>query len=413
MIARASHSVSRRAAHALARRLRGALLEVEDGGRTDVFGDPAADLRARVIVRDPAAWTHALRGSNGVAHGYIEGLWDTDDPVAVVRVLARGVKPLDALRKRWHPLLGPAQRVASRVPRNTRTGARDNIAEHYDLGNDLFAAFLDERLMYSSAYFERHEQTLEEAQTAKLDRLCRRLELGPDDHLIEIGTGWGGMAIYAASRFGCQVTTTTISAEQRDFARARVASAGLAERITVLDRDYRELTGTYTKLVSIEMIEAVGWQYFEEFFRKCSDLLLPGGLMALQAIVIDDELYELEKASKSFANTVVFPGGCLPSGELIHRLVAAETDMRPQWVDDITPHYARTLREWRERFDAAWPELRSAGYDERFRRMWRFYLAFSEAGFAERRIRDLQMVFAKPGRAVGPAQEPALQSTRA
>jgi cyclopropane-fatty-acyl-phospholipid synthase len=309
-------------------------------------------------------------------------------------------------------VLGRAQRLAGLVPRNTRRGARRNISAHYDLGNELFSAFLDERMVYSCAWFPSAEATLDEAQVAKLDRLCHRLELDAGDHLVEIGTGWGGLAIHAASEYGCRVTTTTISREQGAYARAKVAELGLDGRVTVVDRDYRDLGGRFDKLVSVEMIEAVGWQYFPEYFRRCSALLEPDGLMALQAIVIDDDAYELEKASKTFANTHIFPGGCLPSERVIDELVGEVTDMRPAWRDDITAHYARTLRLWRERFNEAFPRLRAHGYDERFARLWNFYLAFSEGGFAERRIRDVQLLFAKPDADPAAAstsrQEPAL-----
>jgi cyclopropane-fatty-acyl-phospholipid synthase len=410
MSERALDRAARRAGHATLRRITDGCLDVTEGGRTTTFGSPASDVRARVEVLDARAWTTLMRGSNGFAQGYIDHLWTTDDPVAVVRVAARSMGPLDRMRRRWHPVLGRVEKLARLVPRNTKEGARHNISAHYDLGNDLFAAFLDERLMYSSAYFSSPEASLEEAQVEKLDRLCRQLKLEPGDHLVEIGTGWGGLAIYAASEYGCRVTTTTISREQRDYALGSVADAGLQGRVTVLDHDYRDLRGKYSKLVSVEMIEAVGWQYFKTFFRKCSSLLAQDGLMALQAIVIDDDLYELEKASRSFANTVVFPGGCLPSERVIAELVTHETDMSVRWVDDITPHYSQTLREWRRRFEAAWPRLRGASYDERFRRMWSFYLAFSEGGFRERRIRDLQMVFAKPGIAPGALREPARAS---
>lgn len=371
-------------------------LEVTEGSETKVFGDPESDLRASVVVNSPAAWSRLLRGSTGFADGYIGGLWDTDDPVGVVRIVARSMVPLDRFRARFQPLLRTGQRLGRLVPRNTKKGAKANIAAHYDLGNDLFSAFLDERLMYSAAVFPTPETTLEEAQRLKLQRLCEQLHLGPEDHLVEIGTGWGGMAIFAAQEYGCRVTTTTISQEQRAYALERVEEAGVADLVTVLDQDYRDLEGKFTKLVSIEMIEAVGWQYFKTFFRKCSDLLTDDGLMALQAIVIDDSLYELEKASKSFANTNVFPGGCLPSEELINRLVGSDTDMRSLWTDDITDGYAETLRIWRERFNEAVPELEPHGYDAHFQRLWNFYLAFSEGGFRERRIRDLQMTFAKP-----------------
>jgi len=410
MTERRLDTFARRAGHAMLRQVTNGCLDVTENGRTKTFGSPESDLRAHVEIKDPSAWTTLMRGSTGFAQGYIDELWTTDDPVSVVRVVARSMQPLDRMRKRWHPVLGSAQKLARMVPRNTRDGARLNISAHYDLGNDLFEAFLDKRLMYSSAYYPDPETSLDDAQAAKLDRICRQLRLEPEDHLIEIGTGWGGMAIYAAEEYGCRVTTTTISTEQREYALEQVAEAGLSEKITVLDQDYRDLQGKFSKLVSIEMIEAVGWQYFKTFFRKCSSLLEDEGLMALQAIVIDDDLYDLEKASKSFANTVVFPGGCLPSERAIAELVTHETDMNVRWVDDITPHYSETLRDWCERFEAAWPDLKGNGYDERFRRMWTFYLAFSEGGFRERRIRDLQMVFAKPGFQPPALSEPALAS---
>jgi cyclopropane-fatty-acyl-phospholipid synthase len=290
----------------------------------------------------------------------------------------------------WH-------RVRQLVPENTRTGARRNISAHYDLGNDLFAAFLDERMMYSCAVFPRRDASLEEAQLAKLDRICDRLALGPDNHLLEIGTGWGGMAIHAARRSGCRVTTTTISREQHELATRRVQEAGLEDRVSVLLQDYRDLRGRYDRLVSVEMIEAVGWQYFDEFFRCCDELLTPDGAMLLQAITIDDQIYEAEKGARSFANTHVFPGGCLPSQKAIADCVARVTSLRQVWLDDITAHYPPTLAAWRERFLDAWERLRPRGYDERFRRLWDFYLSSSEAGFRERRIGDVQALFAKPG----------------
>jgi cyclopropane-fatty-acyl-phospholipid synthase len=387
--------IARRAGLALLGRIGDGRLElVEDSGTA--FGPAGSALRARVEIRDPRVWTRLWAGSKGFGESYVANDWDSDDPVAVIRIAARNIAPFDRLRRRLHPVLGRVERLARLVPRNTRDGARANIAAHYDLGNELFASFLDERLVYSCAWFERPGMSLDDAQLAKLDRICRRLELGPSDHLLEIGTGWGGLAIHAAGEYGCRVTTTTISREQREFAVQRVQELGLSERVTVLDSDYRDLTGRFDKLASIEMIEAVGWQYFETFFRTCSRRLRPGGLMLLQAIVIDDALYEYEKASRSFANTHVFPGGCLPSERLILELIESETDMRPVWSDDITDDYAETLRLWRERFNRAVPSLEPKGYDRRFQRTWNIYLAFSEAGFRERRIRDLQLLFAKP-----------------
>jgi cyclopropane-fatty-acyl-phospholipid synthase len=412
MTPRLRDRIARRAGLALLGRIGDGRLEVAEDGATRAVGPAGSSLGARAEIRDSRAWTGLLTGSNGLARAYAAGWWDSPDLVPLVRIAARNMGGLDRLRRRWHPLLGRAERLAGLVPRNTRRGARAHIAAHYDLGNELFSSFLDERLVYSCAYFPTPDASLDEAQIAKLDRVCERLRLSPSDHLLEIGTGWGGLAIHAASEYGCRVTTTTISREQREYAARRVAELGLGGRISLLDRDYRDLTGEFDKLASIEMIEAVGWQYFERFFRACSARLRPDGLMFLQAIVIDDELYELEKASRSFANTVIFPGGCLPSERLITDLVSARTDMRRAWTDDITAHYAETLRHWRARFNAAADALERRGYDRGFRRLWNLYLAFSEGGFRERRIRDVQFLFAKPEARVDPpgiaAAEPAL-----
>jgi cyclopropane-fatty-acyl-phospholipid synthase len=376
-------------------RTRGGEIEVVENGRSRVFGEPS-DLRATVRINDPAAWRGPLNGSIGLGESYVDGLWETDDLVALIQIAARslarqhrGVSAAVARsRAAFHRLRGL-------VPENTKGGARANISAHYDLGNDLFSSFLDPTMMYSCAYFPREDASLEEAQQAKLDRICERLRLGPDTHLLEIGTGWGGMAMHAARTTGCRVTTTTISRAQHDLATQRVREAGLEDRITILLEDYRDLRGTYDRLVSIEMIEAVGWQYFDTYFEACDRLLADDGLFLLQAITVDDRLYEMEKASKSFANTHVFPGGCLPSLKRIADSIGTVTQMREIWLDDITAHYPPTLAEWRERFFAAWDKLRAHGYDERFRRLWDFYLSSSEAGFRERRIGDVQILFAK------------------
>jgi cyclopropane-fatty-acyl-phospholipid synthase len=286
--------------------------------------------------------------------------------------------------------------LLSRVPRNTRAGARRHIAAHYDLGNDLFRLFLDETMTYSCAVFHRPSISLREAQEAKLERVCRKLELGPGDHVLEIGTGWGSFALHAAERFGCRVTTTTISREQHEAATRRVRDAGLGDRVTVLPQDYRDLRGRYDKLVSIEMIEAVGWQYFDLFFHRCGELLDPRGLMLLQAIVIDDRAYEVEKASRSFIREMIFPSGCLPSLEVISRSVARATSLRLLDLEDITAHYPETLRRWRENFVRLAGRAGELGYDLRFRRLWELYLAYSEGGFMERRIGDVQALLAGP-----------------
>jgi cyclopropane-fatty-acyl-phospholipid synthase len=377
------------------RRIRSGRIDVLEGGRMRAYGRPGSGLHAQVTINDPRAWSGPLQGSLGLGENYADGLWDTDDLVSLLRIGARELRRLERLGAALVRPRALIHRLRGLVPENTPSGARQNISAHYDLGNELFAAFLDPSMTYSCAYFA-DGAGLEEAQTAKLDRICAQLRLGPGDHLLEIGTGWGGLAIHAASRYGCRVTTTTISRRQHALATERVRAAGLSDRVTLLMEDYRDLRGRYDKLVSIETIEAVGWQYFDRFFARCSDLLVPKGLMLLQAIVIDDRLYEVEKAARSFANTHIFPGGCLPSNAVIADCVARATDMRTVWMEDITDHYPRTLAAWRERFWAAWESLRRKGYDERFRRLWTFYLSSSEAGFRERRIGDVQMLLAKP-----------------
>jgi cyclopropane-fatty-acyl-phospholipid synthase len=382
-------------------RLRSGRLELNESwsGRRFRFGSAAAELSATAEVRSPSVYARLLRDrSVGLGETYAEGLWRTDDLLSLLRIGAREIRRADGLRRRLAPLARPVQRLAHLGLLNTRDGARRNISAHYDLGNEMFEAFLDrETMLYSSALFEREDASLEEAQEAKLERIAARLELAPDDHLLEIGAGWGGLATWMASRHGCRVTTTTISREQREYAEARVRAAGLEDRVTVLGADYRDLPGTYDKLVSIEMIEAVGWEYFDRFFRRCSELIGPRGLFFLQAIVVDDRAYEAEKASRSLAMELIFPGGCLPSRESIARSVARHTDMRTVWLEDISPSYALTLAEWRRRFRAAAPRLGELGYDERFRRLWDLWLAISEAGFREARISDLQVLLAKPG----------------
>ncbi|MBJ7331422.1 MAG: class I SAM-dependent methyltransferase [Solirubrobacteraceae bacterium] len=387
----------RLALHLLGRTRDGELTLVEDGTER-VFGqiDPAAPLRARLEVHDPSVYRALLRGSLGLALAYTEGAWSSPDPVALVRLGARNMPRFDALRLRMRWALGPVQWLTGLARRNTIRRSRRQIAAHYDLGNDLYRLFLDETLMYSAAVFETPQASLHEASVAKLDRVCRKLQLRPEDHLLEIGTGWGAMAVHAAREYGCRVTTTTISAEQHAVAVQRVREAGLEERVTVLLRDYRELEGTFDKLVSIEMIEAVGWRDFETFFSVCSERLKPDGVMLLQAITIADRAYEAEKATKSFINQLIFPGGCLPSQEVIARCVARATDLRAVQLEDITEHYVRTLQHWRRNFSAEPERLRALGYDDAFQRLWTLYLAYCEGGFAERRIQDVQLLLAKP-----------------
>ena len=410
---------ARGAVHALLRRVRSGRLVLQEAWSDGqfAFGPDDGELRTTVVVHSPDVYRLLVRErSVGLGQAYADGLWDTDDIVTLFRIGAREIGRSDRIRGRLAPLSSPLQRLATLPVLNTRRGTRRNIAAHYDLGNEMFELFLDrEWMMYSSALFEWPDATLEEAQRAKLERICEALELRSDQHLLEVGTGWGGLALYAASRYGCRVTTTTISRAQREYAEGRIRAAGLEERVQVLGADYRELTGRYDRLASIEMIEAVGWEYFDSFFERCSALLEPNGLMFLQAISIDDRAYEGEKRARTFSNTLIFPGGCLPSLSAMQRSVARRTDMRPVRLEDIGSSYVLTLRHWRGRFMAASKQLAELGYDERFRRLWEMYFAISEAGFHEARLRDLQLVYAKPawpGVAPGPRHSQALSRAR-
>ena len=411
--------LARRIALALLSRTRGGELQLVEGERSLTFGEPTSAVhptapRAVLHVHSPRFYRELLRGSIGLCESYLDGLWECSDLVALTRIAARNVHRLDRLRRLFSPVLIPTQRWLRFLARNTPSRSRRQIAAHYDLGNDLFALFLDDTMSYSCAVFEQPGETLRDASLSKLARVCSKLQLSPADHVLEIGTGWGGFAVYAAEHFGCRVTTTTISREQRDYALARVRAAGLQDRVTVLLADYRDRAaldarGPYDKLVSIEMIEAVGWRDFPTYFSRCSELLRPHGAMLLQAIVIEDSAYEVEKAGQSFMNTYIFPGGCLPSLEVIARNVAHVTDMRTLHLDDITEHYATTLRHWRERFLAAADHVHALGYDERFKRMWELYLSYCEGGFRERRVRDVQLLLGKPGYdagALAPAHTP-------
>jgi len=398
--------IARTAAHAIASRIEAGRIElIEDfpGGETVEFGPVEATLRSTVLIRDASFYRDLLRSKSiALGEGYAAGRWTTTDLMPLLRILARDIHRADPIRARMMPFLRPLQRLSTLRMLNTRNGARKHIAAHYDLGNDMFEAFLDrESMMYSSALYEHPEQTLEGAQATRLDRICDWLDLRSDDHLLEIGTGWGGLAIHAAARTGCKVTTTTISREQREYAEAKVRAAGLEDRISVIGDDYRDLKGQYEKLVSLEMIEAVGWEWFDTYFQRCSELLRPDGLFFLQAIVIDDGAYEAEKRTRTFANQVIFPGGCLPSLASIQSSIAAETNLRTVRLEDISDSYVLTLRDWRRRFEASAEQLEAMGYDEHFRRLWSFYLSFSEAGFQEARIRDIQVLFAKPERVMG------------
>jgi cyclopropane-fatty-acyl-phospholipid synthase len=374
-------------------------LRIVEGGEAHTFGRAGLDfpVRACVRVEDPAFWTRtAFGGTVGAAESYLDGEWSCDDLTALVRILVRNSAAMDGIERGAGALTAPLLRLWHRLRDNTRAGARANIAAHYDLGNDFYALFLDPSMSYSSGIFERADATLEQAQSAKLDRLCRKLDLRPHERLLEIGSGWGSLAIHAASRYGCRVTTATISQRQFDFARERVRAAGLAGRVEVVLADYRDLGGRYDKLVSVEMIEAVGHRWYDTYFRACARLLEPHGLMALQAIVIDDRRYEQALRSVDFIQRHVFPGSTIPSVGALAASVARAGDLRIVHHEDFGPHYARTLRLWRERFLANLDRVRALGFDERFVRLWEYYLCYCEGGFAERQLGCAQMVLSKP-----------------
>ncbi|GAB2492025.1 class I SAM-dependent methyltransferase [Arenimonas alkanexedens] len=378
--------------------LHGGQVTVRDGLGTQTLGEAGDGLAVTLDVLDPGFYRAlAGNGSVGAGEAYMDGLWRCDDLVGLVRLLVINRDRLDAMETGLARLGSFAMRTLHAFNRNTRGGSRRNIAAHYDLGNELFELFLDENLMYSSAIFAEPDESLESAQRRKLERICRKLDLQPSDHLVEIGTGWGGMALYAAKNFGCRVTTTTISREQHALATARIAEAGLADRVTLLLEDYRDLSGHYDKLVSIEMIEAIGHQYLDTYVDKCASLLKPEGLALIQAITIEDSRYEQALSSVDFIKRHIFPGSFIPSVSAITGAAGRASDLRLVNLEDIGPSYALTLNHWRQRFVANLDKVRALGYDERFIRMWEFYLCYCEGGFIERSISDVHLLFARPG----------------
>ncbi len=379
------------------RHLRHGSLLVRDPLGEVVLGSSTGPA-AQVHVRDPFAWVQiATGGTLGAAEAYMDGRWTTPDLTALVRLFVANRAMMDDVDSGLARLAAPLLRLAHWWRRNTPAQARRNISAHYDLGNDFYRLFLDPTMSYSAAIYPAADSTLEQAAVHKLDVVCRKLALAPGEHLLEIGTGWGGLALHAARHYGCRVTTTTISPRQREYALARVADAGLADRITVLDRDYRRLDGQFDKLVSIEMIEAVGLRYLDLYFRTCAALLAPHGRMLLQGIVIADRFYERARRSVDFIQRYVFPGGALPSLAAVQGSLARATDLQLVHLQDIGLDYARTLRDWRTRFRAQLGAVRALGYPETFLRRWDYYLAYCEGGFLERAIGDVQLVLDKPG----------------
>jgi len=350
-----------------------------------------------ITVRDPNFYSAiAFGGSVGAGEAYFSKFWDCNDLTSLVRLLLINRNVLDSMDDSLSRLQAPIFNIIHWLNRNTREGSRRNISAHYDLGNDMFELFLDNNMMYSSAIYPSSESSLEEASTYKLDRICQKLQLSRNDHVLEIGTGWGGFAIHAAKNYGCKVTTTTISKEQYELAKKRVESEGLQDKITLLLSDYRDLDGQFDKLVSIEMIEAIGHQYINAYFNKCSDLLKPDGMMLIQAITISDQRYKAALKEVDYIKRHIFPGCFIPSNTAMQNAITESTDMRIQGLEDIGLHYARTLRDWRTRFFANIEKVKALGYPDEFIRLWEFYLCYCEGGFQERATSNVQLLLVKP-----------------
>lgn len=378
---------------------RGEVKLIADGTRHH-FGTRSSDhpLTATIEVRHPQFWADtAFGGTVGAGESYIHGHWRCNDLVALVRIMVANRELLDEMEGGLAFVTAPLRRILHWMNRNSRDGSQRNIAAHYDLGNDFFQLWLDETMAYSCGIFEREDASMHDASLAKFDAACRQLQLKPTDHLLEIGTGWGGLAIHAALHYGCKVTTTTISREQYELAKQRVAAVGLEDRIELRLDDYRDLQGQYDKLVSIEMIEAVGHHFLQGYLAKCSSLLRPGGAALIQAITIQDQLYAAALRGVDFIQRFVFPGSFIPSVTAITDAATRATDLKLFHMRDIGPHYATTLRKWRETFFARIDKVRELGYPDHFIRLWDFYLCYCEGGFAERQLGDVQMLFVKPG----------------
>jgi cyclopropane-fatty-acyl-phospholipid synthase len=372
-------------------------LTIEDGPRVFRLGPDADPLAVTLRAEQPTVWGQVLRrGVLGAGEAYADGAWTADDLVGAVRLFLRNRPVMERLDRGWarfsRPLL--ARLHARRA--NTRDGSRRNIAAHYDLGEDFFALMLDETMTYSGAVFERDDMTLAAASAAKYERLCRKLALDAHHHVLEIGCGWGGFAVHAARQHGCRVTAVTISRAQARYTRERVRREGLDDLVQVVERDYRDLDGAYDRVVSIEMIEAVGHEFLATFLKACADRLGPDGMLGLQAITMPHEHYDRSRRNVDFIKRWIFPGSFIPSREAIEAAAAGVTDLVALDEERFGLHYARTLRLWRERFLGNVDAVRALGFDERFVRMWTYYLAYCEGAFHEAALDSTQIVLGRP-----------------
>lgn len=383
------------------KRLKKGQLYIVDGTAKYQFGNgivnSARDISATIDVYDPRFYGEvAFGGSIGAGEAYMLGYWIADDLTNVIRLMAINQSVMISIEDGFQWLTKPLLKILHWLNTNTVEGSRKNIAAHYDLGNDLFALFLDPTMMYSCAIFRDERQSLQAGFELKLKTICDKLDLQPTDHVVEIGTGWGGFAIYAAKHYGCKVTSTTISKQQYDYAKAAIEAQGLQDQVTLLFDDYRDLQGQYDKLVSIEMIEAVGHQFYDTYFAKVSQLLKPNGLALIQAITISDQRYPSAIKSVDFIQRYIFPGSNIPSVTAMLDSMTSVSDLRLFHLEDIGPHYATTLRKWRENFIANIAEVRKLGYSETFIKMWLFYFCYCEAGFRERVLGDVHLLLVKP-----------------
>ena len=380
-------SLSKRIVYSLLKKLIDGHIRLVENGHEVLFGNPDASINVTITIHDQKAYSRILwGGSIGAGEAYVEGLWSSDNLVDVIRLFSRNLATLEKHEQRFGFLLNIINMFKHRLNRNSKAGSRTNIAAHYDLSNEMYQFFLDEAMQYSSGIFPHKTTTLEEAQQHKLKTICDALKLTKDDHLLEIGTGWGGLACYAAKNYGCQVTTTTISEAQFDLAQQRISDAHLNHKITLLKKDYRDLTGQYSKIVSIEMIEAVGHKFMPTYFKTLDKLLKPGGTSFIQAITMNDQRYDSYVNNVDFIQRNIFPGGHLPSVSVICDLVKNNTNMYMKQLSDYRIDYARTLSAWRASFLDNREAIQSLGFNDDFIRLWEYYFSYCEGGFRESAI---------------------------